>query len=61
MSAVEILAELPKLTDEERSAIRRRLCEWDDRDESQFLVESAESLFLDMDQQEAANARRQAR
>ena len=36
MSAVEILAELPKLTD----------------DEAQFLHESADAMFRDMDKQE---------
>jgi len=61
MSAVEILAELPRLTDAERSAVRRRLRELDEQDEAQFLNESAEAMFLDMDQQEAENARRKAR
>jgi hypothetical protein len=61
MSAVEILAELPKLTDEERSAVRRRLRELDERNEAQFLHESAAAMFRDMDQQEAKNARRKAR
>ena len=36
MSAVEILAELPKLTD-------------DERDEVQFLHETADAMFRDMD------------
>jgi hypothetical protein len=53
MSAVEIIAELPKLTDEERSAVRRRLRELDGRDEVQFLHESADVMFRDMDKQEA--------
>jgi hypothetical protein len=61
MSAIEILAELPKLTDDELSAVRRRLRELDERDEAQFLHESAETMFRDMDQQESENARRQAR
>ena len=61
MSAVEILAELPKLTDDERAAIRRRLRELDERDEAQFLQESAGAMFRDMDQQEAEHARRKAR
>jgi hypothetical protein len=51
MSVVEILAELPKLTDEERSAVRR-LRELDERDEAQFLHESADAMFRDMDKQE---------
>jgi hypothetical protein len=61
MSAAEILAELPKLTDDERSAIRRRLRELDQRDEAQFLHESADAMFRNMDKQEAENARRKAR
>ena len=61
MSAVEILAELPKLTDDERSAIRRRLRELDELDEGQFLHDSADAMFRDMDKQEAENARRKAR
>ena len=61
MSAVEILAELPKLTDDERSDIRRRLRELDERDEAQFLHESADAMFRDMDKQESENARRKTR
>ena len=61
MSAVEILAELPKLTDEERSAVRRRLRELDEHDEGRFLHESADAMFREMDQQEAEHARRKAR
>jgi hypothetical protein len=61
MSAVEILQELPKLTTDERSAVRRRLRELDERDEQQFLHESADAIFQDMDKQEAENARRKAR
>lgn len=61
MSAVEILAELPKLTSEERSIVRHRLRELDERDESLFLHESADAMFKDMDNQEAENARRKTR
>jgi len=61
MSAVEILAELPKLTDDERSIVRRRLRELDERDEAQFLHESADTMFRDMDKQEAENGRRKTR
>jgi hypothetical protein len=61
MSAVEILAELPKLTDDERSAVRRRLRELDERNEAQFLHESADAMFRNMDQQETEHARRKAR
>ena len=52
MSAVEIIAELPKLTDEERSAVRRRLRELDERNELQFLHDSADAMFQDLDKQE---------
>ena len=55
MSAVEILAELPKLTGDERAAIRRRQRELDERDETQFLRESADAMFRDMDKQEAGS------
>ena len=61
MSAVEILAELPKLTDDERSAVRRRLRELDECDEAQFLHESADAMFLEIEQQEVKYARRKTR
>ena len=61
MSAVEIIAELPKLTNDERSAIRRCLRELDEHDEAQFLHESADAMFRDLDQQEAEDARRKTR
>jgi hypothetical protein len=49
MSAVEIINELPKLTTEERSAVRRRLRELEEQDEMLFLHESAGAIFQDMD------------
>ena len=61
MSAVEILAELPKLTSEERSVVRRRLRELDEKDELQFLHESADATFQNLDKEEAENARRKTR
>ena len=61
MSASEILKELPKLTSEERAAVRRRLRELDERDEVQFLHESADAMFQELDKQEAEDARRKAR
>jgi len=61
MSASEIIAELPKLTPEERSAVRRRLRELEEQDELLFLNEAAGSMFQEMDKQEAENARRKAR
>lgn len=61
MSATEILNKLPKLTSEERSAVRRRLRELDERDELQFFHESAAAMFHDLDKQEAEHARRKSR
>ena len=58
MSAAEIIAELPKLTADERSAIRQRLRELEEQDELLFLHESALSMFQEMDKQEAEDARR---
>jgi hypothetical protein len=61
MSAAEIIAELPKLSSEDRAAVRHRLRELDDRDELQFLHDSADAMFQDLDKQEAEYARRKAR
>jgi hypothetical protein len=61
MKAAEIIAELSKLTTEERSAVRQRLRELDEKDESQFLVESAEVMFQHMDKDEEEHAKRKAR
>jgi hypothetical protein len=61
MSVAEIIQELPKLTTEERSAVRRSLRELEERDELLFLHESADAMFRDMDNQEAKDARRKAR
>jgi hypothetical protein len=61
MSAAEIMQELPKLTADERSAIRQRLRELEEQDGSLFLHEAADSMFKDMDKQEAKNARRKTR
>lgn len=61
MSAAEIIKELPKLSADELAAVRRRVRELDERDELQFLHESADAMFQDMDKEEAANARRKTR
>jgi hypothetical protein len=61
MSAAEIIAELPKLTPEEREAVARRLRELEERDELSFLHEAATQMFQGMDRQEAEDARRKAR
>jgi hypothetical protein len=52
MSVAEIIQELPKLTPEERSVVRRRLWELEESAGKLFLHESADSMFRDMDQQE---------
>ena len=61
MNAAEIIAELPKLSSEDLAAVRRRLRELDERDELQFLHDSANAMFQDLDKQEAEHARRKAR
>ena len=61
MSATEIINALPKLTAEERAAVRQRLRELEERDEIQFLNDSALAMFQEMDKQEAEDARRKAR
>ena len=58
MSAAEIIAELPKLTAEERAAVLRRLRELEERDELQFFHEAADSMFQEMDKKESKDARR---
>ena len=61
MSAAEIIAELPKLTAEELAAVRRRLRELDEKSEVEFLHESADVMFQDLDKREAKYARRKTR
>ena len=61
MSAAEIIKELPKLSPDERAAVRRRLRELEEQDETLFLHESADALFQEMDKEEEKNARRKAR
>ncbi|MGD0539049.1 MAG: hypothetical protein ABSC03_15550 [Verrucomicrobiota bacterium] len=61
MSAAEIIRELPKLTADERSIIRQRLRELEAQDEGEFLNDAALTMFQELDQQEAEDARRKAR
>ena len=61
MSMAEIIEELPKLTPEERSVVLARLRELEGRDDLQFLHEAADSMFVEMDKEEAEDARRKAR
>jgi hypothetical protein len=56
MSAAEIMQELPKLTVDERAAIRQRLRELEEKDEVQFLNDSALATFQELDKQEAKAA-----
>lgn len=58
MSMVEIIQELPKLTPEDHSVILQRLQELNGPHEALFLQEAAVSMFRDLDEQEAADARR---
>lgn len=52
------MSELPKLKPEERLALQQRLRELERQDELLFLHEAADSMFQDMDKQEAENGRR---
>jgi hypothetical protein len=45
MSAAEIIAELPKLTRDERAAVARRLRELEEEDMGTFLHEAALQTF----------------
>ena len=61
MTVSDIILELPKLTPEERAAVRRRLRELEAQDGVIFLHEAADTMFKDMDKQETRNGRRKAR
>ena len=58
MSAAEIIAELPKLSDEDRAAITRRLRELEEADAMLFLHEAAVQTFQELDRTEAEDAHR---
>lgn len=51
MSAAEIMRELPKLSAEDRAALRQRLRELDEQDDVQFLHDSALAQFQELDKQ----------
>jgi hypothetical protein len=55
MNAAEIIAELPKLSSADLAAVRRRLRELDERDELQFLHDSADAMFQELDKHEAVH------
>ncbi len=57
MSMADIIQELLKLTPEQRAMILSRVRELDGPDASLFLQEAAETMFREMDQQEAVDAR----
>ena len=61
MSVAEIIQQLPKLTAKERSAVFHRLRQLEENDDLLFLNEAADSMFQDLDKEEARNARRKAR
>jgi hypothetical protein len=61
MSLAEIIKQLPELTSEERSTVLVRLRELAEEDELQFLHEAADKMFLQIDEQEANDAHREAR
>jgi uncharacterized protein (DUF169 family) len=61
MSVAEIIRELPRLTAEERSAVRQRLKELEEKDELLFLHEAADSMFKDLDKRETKDGRRKTR
>ena len=48
MSVAEIIQELPKLTQEERSAVSRRLRELEQLDGVMFLHEFADAMFQEI-------------
>ena len=58
---MEIIKELPKLTTEERSAVRRRLRELEETGRDAVPAQVCGAMFQDMDKQEARNARRKTR
>lgn len=61
MSYTEIIEELPKLSAEQRADLARRLREFEEKDEILFLHESADSMFQELDKQEAKDAHRKTR
>jgi hypothetical protein len=61
MSAAEIIKELPRLTPKERSTVRRRLQELEEKDEMLFLHEAADQMFQATDKEETKHARRKTR
>lgn len=57
MSAAEILQELPKLTADERSVVRRRLLELEGKEDVQFLNDSTLAMMQELDKREADDDR----
>ena len=60
MSAVEIISELPRLTQSERRAVQRRLCELEAQDPDVALCnQSALEGAMTLDRMEEEDARRE--
>ena len=57
VSAAEIIAELPNLTQDERGAITRRLRELEEADATQFLHEAALQTFQEVDRMDHPETR----
>jgi hypothetical protein len=57
MSAAEIMRELPKLTADERSVVRKRLLELEEKEDVQFLNDSTLVMMQKLDKREADDDR----
>jgi hypothetical protein len=57
MSAAEIIQELPKLTPDERSVVRKRLLELEKKEDVQFLNDSTLAVMQELDKREADDDR----
>ena len=58
MSAAEIIAELPKLTPDEREEVAQRLKELIEKDDFDSLEQATVQMFQETDKREAEDARR---
>jgi len=58
MSAAEIIAELPKLTPDEREEVAQRLRELIEKDDLDSLEQATVQMFQETDKREAEDARR---
>jgi len=60
MSAAEIIAELPKLTPEEREEVAQRLRQLIEKDDLDSLEQATVQMFQEMDKREAEDVRHAA-